>query len=280
MKKRFKKIYVEITNYCDMNCPFCKKDNRSFKTMTKENFNEILEKTADFTDYYNLYVKGEPLIHKDLDDITEMLWKKNKNTVLSTNGFNIKEKTENLRMLDKIYRINISLHSFTYDNIYKKSLDSYLKEILDFITLYKNKFYISLRLWNQNVENSNKEILDFFRTIYNFTPENVTNSIKISDKLYFNFDSRFEWPSAESSHFTEKGFCYGLRDHIAVLSDGKVVPCCLDSDGIINLGNLYRENFSDILNNKRTLKIYNGFSSGNAVELLCKKCSFKDHLRK
>jgi len=73
MKKRFKKIYVEITNSCDMNCSFCKKDNRSFKTMTKENFNEILEKTADFTDYYNLYVKGEPLIHKDLDDITEML---------------------------------------------------------------------------------------------------------------------------------------------------------------------------------------------------------------
>ena len=62
-------------------------------------------------------------------------------------------------------------------------------------------------------------------------------NIKIDRMIFFNFDEYFNWPNLNNEFVSNKGFCYGLDSHFGILSSGIVVPCCLDKDGIINLGN-------------------------------------------
>ena len=106
--KKFKKIYVEITNICNLNCPFCSKDNNKLKEMTKEEFEYILKKINNYTDYLYLHVKGEPLLHSKLNEIIELCDKYHKKVNITTNGTLLKD---NLEIMKKVRQINISLHS-------------------------------------------------------------------------------------------------------------------------------------------------------------------------
>ena len=100
-------------------------------------------------------------------------------------------------------------------------------------------------------------------------------NIKLGNNLYLNKDYEFIWPSFNNS-LDNDGFCYGLKTHIGILSDGTVVPCCLDSEGIVNLGNIFLEDLETILTKERTKKIINGFKNNKRIESLCRHCSFKN----
>ena len=108
--------------------------------------------------------------------------------------------------------------------------------------------------------------------VLNLTKE---KSIKIDTNTFVDKDNLFEWPDLNNS-VDKDGFCYALKTHIGILSDGTVVPCCLDRDGVIDLGNIFKESLDDILNKKITKDIIDGFKNNKAVHPLCKKCNFRD----
>ena len=85
---------------------------------------------------------------------------------------------------------------------------------------------------------------------------------------------KFKWPEQNEKMISEEIFCQGLRNQIAILVDGTVVPCCLDSEGKIDLGNIFDMPLKDILESKEVKLIYEGFSNRVAVEDLCKRCSY------
>ena len=101
-----------------------------------------------------------------------------------------------------------------------------------------------------------------------------THRIKLKDKVYLNMAEKFEWPNINREVISESAFCYGLRDQIGILVDGTVVPCCLDSEGNIPLGNIFESSLENILNSKRAKDLYEGFSNRKAVEELCKRCGY------
>ena len=91
---------------------------------------------------------------------------------------------------------------------------------------------------------------------------------------------KFEWPDIQIDSLGEEVFCHGLRNQIGILVDGTVVPCCLDSEGNINLGNIFEKSLKDIVEDKRARDIYDGFSRRRAVEELCKKCGYATRFKK
>lgn len=103
-------------------------------------------------------------------------------------------------------------------------------------------------------------------------------SIRLASKVLLHFDEYFEWPSLNNRIYGD-GTCHGLKSHIAVLASGKVVPCCLDCDGIIALGDLHQNSLETILKGERAQAMLNGFKEGRAVEALCQKCSYKDRFK-
>ncbi len=277
---RFKKIYIEITNKCNLNCSFCIKDNRFKKEMSFKDFEIILQKIDKYTKYIYLHVKGEPLIHSNLDEILNLTKKYNKFVNITTNGVLLKEKINILKKYDNIRQINLSLHS-------ENKKKSYIDDILNCVDELNNVFIV-YRFWtlkNNILDDRMLEYLEKIKLKYNIDESSYKkilegNNIKIKENVYINKDKEFTWPSLENEYYRENGFCYGLRNQIGILVDGTITICCLDSFGISNLGNIFNDNLEEILKCDRVNKILNNFNERRAFLDICKHCSYKERFDK
>ena len=280
MKKRFKKIYVEITNRCNLKCSFCGSSKLPFKSMSIDEFEYVVKKIKPFTDYIYLHVKGEPLLYTELDKALLICDRENIKVNITTNGTLLKEKYDILNKHASIRQINISLHS---ENDYP----NYFKNVFFACKLLSTKMFISYRIWTLNNYKLDKKSTDIVNKIieyYKLDQEIVEklkneNSIKIDDNTFVNKENLFIWPD-DYTGYTIDSFCYGLDSHIGILSNGTVVPCCLDSTGEINLGNIFNEELSDILDKEFVRNIIDGFKNNKSYCNLCKKCNFRNRFLK
>ena len=280
--RKFKQIYIEITNICNLNCSFCPKNSRPKKFMTLEEFDTITDEIAPLTDTICLHLMGEPLLHPNIKEIFEICNKKNLNVYLTTNGTLIKQNL-NLLKYGCAKRISVSLHSFEANNNLH-SLDNYLEEVLLSCKEISDNSHtcIEFRLWNENSAKNakntlNKDILEKINKTFNanLSIKKLLPHTSLTDKIYISFADVFEWPiTTENQEKNSKKFCYGLRSHFGILCDGTVVACCLDSEGKLALGNIFKSKISDILNSPRAKNIYKGFSDRNITEDFCKTCSY------
>jgi len=266
MKKRFKKIYLEVTNGCNLNCDFCIKNKRKTKYISINEFKEVLDKLKNYTDYLYFHVLGEPLMHPGINELIDIASNDFKINI-TTNGYLINRIKNN----KNIRQLNISLHSF--NNKYNISLEDYLDNIFDTInTLVENNTFISLRLWIKSKYNNT--IVDYINKRYNSNIDYNLDNNKVSKNIFINKFHEFIWPDMNNNYYSDIGTCYGLIDHIGILVDGTVIPCCLDSRGEINLGNIYKDNLDEILKSDKVINMVNGFKNNKKCEELCKHCKF------
>lgn len=262
-RDRFKKIYIEITNCCNLNCEFCVKTNRGKRSLSKEEFVNILDKIKPFTKYLYFHVLGEPLLHPNINEFIEIA-SKDFFVNITTNGYLI----NNLRT-NKIRQINISLHSF--NEKYNKNIDEYLNDLYKFAISNCKNTYINFRLWATT---------EYKDTIINFLEDKFQTKIiigsnnKLSDNIFLNFNNEFIWPDNAKEEVDTNKPCYALIDHIAILSNGLITACCLDASGKINLGNIFTDSIEDVINSKLFQDMYNGFKKSIRIHPLCKKCNF------
>ena len=274
MKLRFKKIYIEITNACNLNCTFCIKNQRKTIYMNFDNYKQIIDKIKDYTKEIYLHILGEPLLHPNINKFIEYAYSLGLKVNITTNGYLI----NNLRNNKYINRLNISLHS--YNQKYNKALYTYLDDIFNTIDNIKDKTFVSLRLWVGS--KYTKEILNYINNRYNNDIKELSNNskTKICPNLIIDTFHEFIWPDLNNQYYNEVGKCKGLIDHIGILSDGTIIPCCLDSKGIINLGNIYQESIDLILEKPIVKDMIDGFKKGYKCQELCKHCSFLETQKK
>lgn len=271
--KRFKKVYIEISNICNLSCSFCPKTERAPKQMNIYEFETAVKKVAPFTDYVYFHLLGEPLLHPNLCDFLNICEKHGLKVIITTNGTLLPQKSEILLNSKSHYKTVISLHSFEAND--NTDFDRYIDDCLSYAKTASKEKIVVLRLWNSGGKESlNGKIFEKIEKVFPFPWTDTRGGKKIADKLYLQFGDKFDWPSLEKSDENKTLFCYGLRDQIGILADGTVVPCCLDNNGSINLGNIFENDLEEIITSPRAQKIYNGFSGRVAVEPLCQKCSF------
>lgn len=264
--KKFKKIYLEITNQCNLKCPFCIQNKRKPKYLTKDEFKKILFKVEKYTDYLYFHIMGEPLLHPNIKEFISLAHYKFKINI-TTNGYLIKR----IASVKNIRQLNISLHS--YDSKYNITVKEYMNNIFEVIDSDNFKStYISLRFWVKN--RYHQEMLDEINKHYNLNLDKKIGNYTINNHIFINKFHEFTWPDLNNEYYSDAGTCYALREHIGILSDGTIVPCCLDSIGDINLGNIYNDSLEDILNSTRVLSMIEGFKCHKKVEELCKHCNF------
>ena len=280
--KKFKQIYVEITNVCNLNCSFCPKNNRPKRFMTVKEFDAIIDEISPLTNTICLHLMGEPLLHPNVKEIFEICNQKGLRVFLTTNGTLIKQNLDLLKT-GCAKRISVSLHSFeANDN--SSSLDNYLESVLPSCKeiAESSQTYIEFRLWNEasgkNAKNTlNDTIIEKLNQTFNtnITIKNLEHNPRLSDKAYVSFADAFEWPiDTENKEKNSVKFCYGLRSHFGILCDGTVVACCLDNEGKLALGNIFESKISDILNSQRAQNIYKGFTDRLTTEEFCKSCTY------
>lgn len=262
----FKKIYVEVTNICNLNCLFCNGNNRIKQFIDVSKFKFLLSKLKGYTKYLYFHVMGEPLLHPNINELINLA-SEDFYVNITSNGYLIDRIGDN----KNIRQINLSLHSYN-GNI--KSLDSYMKCIFENVDkLVLNNTIIKYRMW---VDGKYKnKIIKLLEDKYNVKIDDK-KKVKLSDNVYYEVEQEFIWPNLDNSYESSIGSCRGTRDHIGILVDGEVVPCCLDSNGIINLGNIYKQDLNDIINSELFKEIKEGFLNNKKVNELCKKCNFYD----
>lgn len=288
--KKFKKVYVEITNVCNLSCNFCPKTARKLRFMDKEAFKNIIRKIKPYTDYVYFHLMGEPFLNKELETFLKISKENQLKVNITTNGTLINEVKNVLLNACALRQVNISLHSFEA-NEEKVDFKKYIDNIIDFVkeAAENTNIICSLRLWNLDTRYSANNTMNF--DIFKLLEEEFEincdlreclkekNSFKLRKNVYISMGEKFKWPSLNVEELGERAFCYGLRDQIGILVDGTVVPCCLDSEGSIPLGNIFESDLDEILSSKRAKDIYNGFSERKAVEELCKRCGFINRVR-
>lgn len=242
--------------------------------MSEAEFRALMSKLRPWSDFLYFHLMGEPLLHPQLGDFLRIAGEAGFRVILTTNGTLLDKRKELLLSAPGLHKVNISLHSFEANEA-GMSFAAYLDACFAYGQAASGKKLTVYRLWNQGgLDSKNAEILrrmeQFFPQPWKVEPRGT----RIGEKTYLEYGDKFDWPSMEAEESDRRNFCYGLRDQIGVLCDGTVVPCCLDSDGTISLGNLFRQEMGEILHSPLAQEIYNGFSQGTAAHPMCRRCGF------
>ena len=271
---RYKKVYIEITNCCNLHCSFCSPVTKPKKFMTQDEFEHILKEVSKVTKVIYLHVKGEPLLHPKIIDFIKLAEKYNLTVNLTTNGILFPKLVDNLKDCKALHKINFSLHC-------EQNIPSYEENIFKNVEKLSPNTVVIYRLWtlkDNKLDEKSTKIVEKLKKYYKLSTETVEKlkkekNIKISSTIYVDKDNEFNWPKLTNNKSC--GYCYALKTQTAILSDGTVVPCCLDSDGIINLGNIYQESIEEIEKKERYQKLKKSFQDRKPSELLCQSCTFK-----
>lgn len=268
----YSRVYVEITNICNMSCSFCHGHSRALKQMTEEEFSHILAALSGHTKYVYYHLMGEPLSHPLLPEFIGLATQRGFKSVITTNGTLLQKRGDAL-IAARPHKVSISVHSFEDENA---DFEGYMTGVAEFARAASDSgIIVVLRLWNRGVDGGlNDKVLDFLKEKIEGDWSENTRGIRIRNKLHLEWGDRFEWPDSQAELQGDEVFCYGLRDHCGILCDGTVVPCCLDSEGTIALGNVFTQSLSEILSSPRAKAIFEGFSCRRAVEDICKRCGY------
>ena len=269
----YSKVYVEILNFCNKNCSFCPKTHRTPRLITEEEFKSTLEKLKGVTEYLYYHVVGEPLMHPMLCDFIKYANTQGFKSAITTNGTFLKTRGD--KLIDSgVYKVNISIHSFEGGD--PQSHADYLNSCLDFADKASNAGVLTvLRLWNKGKDNGlNVSTVDMIKERFGEFDKLSQRGARIRNKLHLEYGERFVWPDVTAEDGGENVFCYGMKDHFGILCDGTVIPCCLDRDGIIALGNIHESTVDEILSSPRAIAIKEGFQRRCATEELCRKCGY------
>lgn len=276
--KQFKKVYVEIASACNLACPFCPQTTRQKAFMKPEQFAEIAIQVAPIAKYVCLHVMGEPLLHPDLDKILDIAAQHNLSINITTNGTLLDKAKQVLLNHPCVKKVSISLHSLLENGFDNMQQSAFLKSILNFCALASPIGIVcELRFWNKNSATESYS-QQYLKTIYQFFGLDFANfeelkTDKLANNVYIGMEERFEWPGLTQNE-QNSIYCHALKTHFAILVNGDVVPCCLDYNGQIVLGNALKQPVNQILQGEQAVQIKKGFENRTAICSLCKHCSF------
>ena len=271
---RFRKVYLEISNLCNLSCAFCPGTKRQKRAMTEAEFSVLLPKLRPYTDFLYFHLMGEPLLHPRLARFLDLAHELGFRVILTTNGTLLPKQQDILLQSEGLHKVNISLHAFEANDL-TIPFREYLEGCFAFGKAAEGRKIVTYRLWNQGGQDEkNAEILSTMRSFFPDPWIENRRGIRIGEKVFLEYGDKFDWPDLTAPEGGDRVFCQGLRDQIGVLCDGTVVPCCLDHEGDIGLGNLMEQDMEQILQSPRAKAIYEGFSRRTAAEELCRRCGY------
>ncbi len=272
------RVYIEITNRCNLACDFCHGTKRPLGTMPPEDFRRIAEKLRGETSYLYLHVLGEPLLHPQLKELLAIAGELGFRVCLVTNGTLLHKRREELLAAKSLHKVSVSLHSFE-GNGGAGNLPAYLQQVWEVcLPLSERGVLCALRLWNEGTAPRLNGAVEAFlsqrigRDVESL-PRDARGNRTLRPNLFLERAERFGWPDLNAPE-SGANFCHGFTRQLAVLWDGTVTPCCLDSEGDIPLGNLLSQPLEEILQGERAAAMAAGFAARKPTEELCRRCGY------
>ena len=282
--KKIDKAFLEISNICNLSCSFCHGTHRTPRMLSEQEFETLTDRLTDRVKFLYFHLLGEPLLHPSLPHFIMRAWEKGFYPILTTNGSLLAEKGETL-LKSLPYKISISLHAPAANTAFCDP--TYFDTCIAFAKRAAADGCITvLRLWNiggEGEEQNNAILQKLHAAFPGEWPPSHRESVRLSrDRVFLEWGEHFEWPDPAAPAVPPDTdiFCHALRDQIGVLCDGTVVPCCLDADGNLPLGNLFEAPLQEILDSPRARALYDGFTVHRATEELCRRCDYAGRFSK
>ena len=272
------KAYLEITNMCNLACSFCHGTKRPRRMLGEAEFEALTDRLVGKVKFLYFHLMGAPLLHPAFPHFVRRAWEKGFYPILTTNG-SLLAKCGGTVLENLPYKISISLHAPAANAAFADP--DYFNSCIDFAKRAAAAGCITvLRLWNiggEGEEENGAILARLHKAFPGEWPPSHRESVRLSrDKVFLEWGEHFEWPdpTAPAVPADTAIFCHALRDQIGILVDGTVVPCCLDADGNLPLGNLFSTPLDDILQSPRARAIYDGFTCHRANEEMCRRCGY------
>lgn len=275
---RFKRVYIEITNTCNLACSFCIQNSRIPRRMSVEEFKHVIQEVKPYTKHVYLHILGEPLSHPDLSTFLQICKQAGMEVILTTNGTLLKQQVETLREAGCIRQLNISLHSFP-----QHEQPQYLDRLWECAKVLADVgIHVNFRLWSMQdgiLSAETHGLLDAVLKYYRKHQEDLSlrrmSRFDLADHIHLHFENVFTWPALTNPYVNDVGTCLGMKTMCGILVDGTLVPCCLDSKGDIALGNVFKTPLKEILSSQRCEDMVKGFQNKQVKEALCQHCSYR-----
>jgi len=272
------KAFLEITNICNLSCSFCHGTRRAARMLSVAEFETLTDRLVGKVKFLYFHLMGEPLLHPDFPHFVRRAWEKGFYPILTTNGSLLAAREE--EVLEALpYKISISLHAPAANAAFADP--AYFDNCIRFAKRAAAKGCITvLRLWNVGGEGEEENGAILQKLHEEFPgdwPPSHRDSVRLSrDRVFLEWGEHFEWPDLDAPEAPADTdlFCHALRDQFGVHADGTVVPCCLDAEGTLALGNLFDTPLEDILQSPRARAIYEHFTNRRACEALCRRCGY------
>ena len=249
--------------------------------MTPETFRTLAAKLRPYGQYLYLHVMGEPLLHPQLPELLEICRALDFRVTLTTNGTLLPVRQPVLLAAPALRKVSVSLHSFEANEA--GDFRAYLTGCTDFARAAMAAGVLTdFRLWNldgaqtKGLHDRNDEILAHLHAAFSEPWQRNTWGWRLAKGVFVSFGERFDWPDAQAADRGALGRCRALSDQLAVLSDGTVVPCCLDHEGTLALGNLLCQDLPEILSAPLARTIREGFEKGIRAAPLCRRCGYAE----
>ena len=282
-RKPYRRAYVEISNVCNLQCRFCPPVEREKQVMPATEFERLAPELAALVDEVCLHLMGEPLNHPEIARVLDACEQQALPVNLTTNGLLLTGERADLALRKIVRQVNVSVHSFA-GNFPDRDPAPYLERVLRFVRralAERPDLYVNLRLWDVGdaaAETADAGVRAGLAAAFGvpMTPLDLRRrkARPLAGRVAAHFDSRFTWPSPALPERTRQGFCHGLGSHFGVLADGTVVPCCLDKEAALALGNARGAPLAAALKGERARRMRAGFARGELVEDLCRRCPF------
>jgi len=273
------KAFLEITNACNLACDFCHGTKRPIHYLTIEEFTRAASEARRFADYLYFHLMGEPLLHPKLGEFFRIADSLGFRTIITTNGTLLDQRRDVLLAAPSLHKVSISLHSYEANHA-GQTVGEYLDSCFRFCRDAADYGIIAvMRLWNIGGKDSLNDMIisrmhGFFDQSADAVWVKTYSGFRIRSKVFLEWGEKFDWPDENAEEVGGGHTCRGLHDQIGILSDGTVVPCCLDADGSVNLGNIFSESIEDILSSKRAEELKKSLENRNIRERLCRRCGY------
>lgn len=273
------RVYIEITNACNLHCSFCPGPTKALRQMTLEQFEHLIDQIKSITRHLYLHVQGEPLSHPKLLTFMDVAYNADLKVHLVSNATLLAQQAPQLFTHPALAQLTLSLHAWEALEVY--SYKTHLQHLLALkTTLLASKASVFLRIWNAKSARM-REILTTFHPDFDLHHLDALGKhrIPLLQNITLDLDEVFEWPSLDHEFVSSTGRCHGGRKMLAVLVDGTLTPCCLDPQGHLSIGNLFESPLDALISSQRYQSMVDGFKQGRIVEDLCQRCSYRTRFK-
>lgn len=258
-------ITLETTALCNLRCRICPTGRgeveRKTKTMSMAMIYKIIRENPQ-TVRINLNNWGESLLHPEFENIIGHINDKLRDCKIcfATNATLLNEATADMILKHNIYEIQFSIDGVgpAYSKIRETGYEHIKKNILSFIEA-KRRAGNKTRLVVKAVVNRETEAnLDALNGEW----EGVVDEVRLQPEITYD------------SSYIRRTPCPELfNNHLVVLSDGKVTPCCADYNGALTMGDANKsDTLETIWNSGRACALRKAHETGRYPKF-CSKCS-------